>query len=255
MESRFVPVAWTEILPETRRHYAALPSATDAFHEEQVLGSQHYRILVEGAAVGFVSIRERQVITQFALAGPYRHLGQPFFDRLKRFDQITTALVPTNDEFFLAHALDAYRDLAMQACFFALAPERVPPVPTGFALRPATPRDIPLVATESGDFFAPIERYVDAGELFITERDDQLAGFGLMEVSQLHQQTASIGMFTPEQFRNQGIGAATITLLIRECQRRDVRPVAGCWFYNHASRRTLENAGLYAPTRYLRVSF
>jgi hypothetical protein len=121
MEFRFVPVAWTEILPEARRHYAALPSATDAFHEEQVLGSQHYRILVEGAAVGFVSIRERQVITQFALAGPYRHLGQPVFDRLKRFDQITTALVPTNDEFFLAHALDAYRDLAMQACFFALA--------------------------------------------------------------------------------------------------------------------------------------
>ena len=47
----------------------------------------------------------------------------------------------------------------------------------------------------------------------------------------------------------------TIALLRRECERQGVRPIAGCWYYNHRSKRTLERAGMYAPTRLLKVEF
>ncbi len=30
---------------------------------------------------------------------------------------------------------------------------------------------------------------------------------------------------------------------------------AGCWYYNHRSKQTLERAGLYSPTRLLRISY
>ena len=76
-----------------------------------------------------------------------------------------------------------------------------------------------------------------------------------MEPSRLHPQTASIGMFTVARARNQGVGTATIALLIGECRRRGIRPVAGCWYYNHSSKRTLEKAGMYSPTRYLRIEY
>ena len=36
-------------------------------------------------------------------------------------------------------------------------------------------------------------------------------------------------------------------------RRRSLRPVAGCWYYNHRSRRTLQRAGMYSSTRLLKA--
>jgi hypothetical protein len=47
----------------------------------------------------------------------------------------------------------------------------------------------------------------------------------------------------------------TIAMLIEECRRRSLRPVAGCWYYNHRSRRTLQRAGMYSPTRLLKIDY
>ena len=58
-------------------------------------------------------------------------------------------------------------------------------------------------------------------------------------------------MFTIEPFRNTGVGTTTIALLMAECSRRGLRPVAGCWYYNHGSKRTLERAAV-TQTRLLR---
>jgi hypothetical protein len=52
-----------------------------------------------------------------------------------------------------------------------------------------------------------------------------------------------------------GVGTATIALLIAECRRLGLRPVAGCWYYNLASKRTLERAGMFAPTRLLKIDY
>jgi GNAT superfamily N-acetyltransferase len=62
-------------------------------------------------------------------------------------------------------------------------------------------------------------------------------------------------MYTAERFRRQGVGTATIALLIEECRGQGLRPVAGCWYYNHRSKQTLERAGMYSPTRLLKVEY
>jgi RimJ/RimL family protein N-acetyltransferase len=62
-------------------------------------------------------------------------------------------------------------------------------------------------------------------------------------------------MYTIERFRQTGVGTATIAMLIAECRRRSLRPVVGCWYYNQRSRRTLQRAGMYSPTRLLKVDY
>ena len=94
-----------------------------------------------------------------------------------------------------------------------------------------------------------------AGELFLTLRRDESVGFGLLERSALYEDVTSVGMYTIERCRRSGVGTATIALLIAECRRRGLRPVAGCWYYNHASKRTLERAGMYSSTRLLKVEY
>jgi GNAT superfamily N-acetyltransferase len=115
--------------------------------------------------------------------------------------------------------------------------------------------NVDFVRQESGDFFEHLERHIAAGELFLTLRDDEAVGFGILVQSTLYDDVASIGMYTIERARRSGVGTATIAMLIEECRRRTLRPVAGCWYYNHGSRRTLQRAGMYSPTRLLKIDY
>ena len=256
METHFAPVAFAEIREATRRHLRVLPSAIDSFLEDHILASNHYRIVVAGETAGFASIHGERLITQFALSEPYRQHGQALFRQLRRMEQVRSAFVPTCDEFFLAHALDDYRQLAKQAYFFATPPGVGEAVATDrYSMRPAAMNEADFVRQESGDFFEHLERHIAAGELFVTLRGEEPVGFGILVKSTLYEDVASIGMYTIERFRQTGVGTATIAMLIEECRRRSLRPVAGCWYYNHRSRRTLQRAGMYSPTRLLKIDY
>ena len=74
-----------------------------------------------------------------------------------------------------------------------------------------------------------------------------------MEKSALLNGVASIGMFVIENVRLKGAGTATIRLLIDECKKQNVRPIAGCWYYNHLSKKTLERVGMFTQTRLLKI--
>jgi hypothetical protein len=229
MDHHFIPVPFDDIRDDVRRHLATLPGTIDSFLEDHILASAHYRIAVAGESAGFASIHQERLITQFALAEPYRRYGQPIFGQLRKSEQVQSAFVPTCDEYYLAHALDDYRQLNKQAYFFATievaAQSREP---NAFSLRQVVPEDAPLILQHSGDFFDQLERRIDANELFITLRDGDPVGFGIAARSSLYADVASIGMFTLERHRRAGVGTATIALLSEECQRQGLRPIAGC---------------------------
>ena len=256
MDTHFAPVAFTEIREETRQHLRALPSAIESFLEDHILASHHYRIVVVGETAGFASIHQEDLITQFALAEPYKRHGQALFRELRQMEQVRAAFVPTCDEFFLAHALDDYRQLAKQAYFFATPPDASEEVAIDrYSLRPAALEDAKFVRQESGDFFEHLEGHIATGELFVTLDGEESVGFGILVKSALYEDVASIGMYSIERFRQAGVGTATIAMLIGECRQRSLRPVAGCWYYNHRSRRTLQRAGMYPSTRLLKIDY
>ncbi len=256
MGTHFERVTFAGIREATCQHLAALPSAIDSFLEDHILASNHYRIVVTGEPAGFASIHEERLITQFALSEPYRQHGQDLYRELRQLEQVRSAFVPTCDEFFLAHALDDYRRLAKQAYFFATPPGVGEVDATNrYSMRPAAIADADFVRQESGDFFEHLERIIEAEELFVTLQGEEPVGFGILVESSLYEDVASIGMYTIERFRQTGVGTATIAVLIEECRRRSLRPVAGCWYYNHRSRRTLQRAGMYSPTRLLKIDY
>jgi GNAT superfamily N-acetyltransferase len=218
------------------------------------MASSHYQILIGGQIAGFASIHNQQLITQFALDERFRPAGQAVFARLRRIEQVQSAFVPTCDEFFLSHALDEYRRLALQAYFFVTGPAPLA-VPDEYRMRQALPGDREMIEADSGDFFDDLERHIAGNELFVTERGGEPVAFGIRVASALLRDVASIGMFTIEAHRQSGAGSATIAALISGCRREGLRPIAGCWYYNHSSKRTLERAGMYSPTRLLKIDF
>lgn len=255
MEVRFVPVELSEIRGAVRRHLETLPRPIDSFLEEHVLRSAHYRIRIDGEAAGSAAIHGGSLITRFCLDEPCKRHGQAVFQRLRKLETVSAAFVPTCDEFFLSHALDDYRQLAKQAYFFTVGGDPAPELTRGYTLRPAELADVSGIRDAAGDFFPNAEQQVRAGELFLTHRDGERVGFGVLVRSRFYGDVASIGMFTIERFRATGVGTATIALLIAECARQGLRPVAGCWYYNHLSKRTLERAGMISQTRLLKIEY
>lgn len=256
MDITFAVVLFEEIEQQVHGHYRSLPSKIEAFMEDHIVNSLHLRISIDGQSAGFASIRDEKLITQFAMDEPYRAYGQLVFARLRKMEQVTSAYVPTSDEFYLAHALDDHRQVLRQAYFFsatAAAMKRQPP--DGYRFVAATLDDAETIRELTGDFLAPIEERIGREELFLNWRGDDLVGFGIREMSRFYPNTASIGMFTIESYRGTGAGTATIAHLIAKCAAEGIHPLAGCWYYNHRSKRTLERAGMHPPTRLLRVEY
>lgn len=250
------PVELAAIEPDLKRHLAALPSAIDSFLEDHILESSHYRIVVDQMCAGFTSIHQESLITQFALVPPFRRYGQAIFLAVRRLEQTRSAFVPTCDEFYVSHALDGHRSVVLQAYFFSALDGDAGTAPgKADSLRLALPRDTDVIRAETGDFFEPVERYLAKDELYLTLREGERVGYGLMVRSALYDDIASIGMFALAPWRRQGVGTATMSMLRDECRRRGLRPVAGCWYFNHGSKRTLEAAGFYSPTRLLKIDY
>jgi RimJ/RimL family protein N-acetyltransferase len=256
MNIRCERVDLAEFKPVLAAHVLTLASPVDSYLEDHLLQSRPYRILVDGEGAGWTAIHNQSLITHFSLDAPHRHRGQRVFAQVRKLEQVREAYVPTCDEFFLAHALDEYRLLEKQAYFFQVRPGAQRPLaPTGLTHRLARADDLAQMTTLTGDFFDRMEWRVADGQITVAERDSEIAGFGVIERSTLYAAAASIGMITVEAQRGRGVGTAIIGALLDECARQQLTAIAGCWYYNHFSKQTLEKAGMYTQTRLLKVSY
>jgi predicted acetyltransferase len=75
------------------------------------------------------------------------------------------------------------------------------------------------------------------------------------EDGRIDTETMSIGMFVMEKHRRRGV-AANILQQLKEIARAQARkPVSGCWYYNHNSKKSMETAGGQPWSRLLRFYF
>ena len=254
MDIHFTSAKMNDV-PTLASYKTALSSPIDSFLEDHIAQSAFHRIVMNGEDAGHFAIHEGTLLTQFHLVGEHRRHGSPLLARIRSDFAVKAAFVPTCDEFFLSHAIEDYAKVEKQACFFVEADAQLPRVNEDVQYWPAQAGDAEALAHMCGDF---IDQYVERianDELHVGCIGDELVALGVIERSAMFPRQASIGMFTHKSRRQQAIGKSTLVYLRRVCHAEGLRPVAGCWYYNHASRKTLEAAGMFTPTRLLRFEF
>ncbi|MFN8489895.1 MAG: GNAT family N-acetyltransferase [Caldilineaceae bacterium] len=256
MEIKIVETQISVLKPMVANYLAHLASPIDSFLEDHILASKHYVILLNGETAGYCAVHKTSLLTQYYLHDEFKQQGQAVFQRLKKLEAVQAAFVPTADEFFLAHALDEYKQLDKQAYFFQTRKNHdVLTMDSSIGGRLAQPSDTALIKAYAGDFFDEIESSIQKEQIYVMTKEQTCVGFGVLAKSELQPAWASIGMYTRAEFRNQGIGRNIIRYLINECRRQQRQAIAGCWYYNHLSKKTLESAGMYTQTRLLKVSY
>ncbi len=236
---------------------ASLCSPIDSYLEDHILGSACYRILDANEEIGCFAIHPSKMLTLFHLRRENQRLGQPLLADIRQQHGATSAFVPTCHEFFLSHILDDYRELKMQAYFFAdtgIDPA-LPEAALAIQYRPARPSDVAAIQAVSGDFVDDPAARIARQEVTVGLLAGELVAIGLIIPSKLFRRQDSIGMFTAEPHRRRGIATRTIVNLKRLCRAQGITPVAGCYYKNIASKATLEAAGMVTRTRLLRISF
>lgn len=172
MTIEFKTVALDEIRSAITAHLMGMPSPIDSFLEGHIAASVHHRILIAGKEAGFTSIHDSSLVTQFVLTDSFKHLGQAVFARVKRLESVTSAFVSTGDEFFLVHALDHYRQLALQAYFFVSQSARSAVSPR-YQLQLARAGDSDFIHRETEDFLETLRPTLNISDYLrhcLTER-------------------------------------------------------------------------------------
>lgn len=233
-----------------------LSSPIDSFAEMHILKSNHYSILLNDESIGYCSIHDGKTITQFYITQDYRVYSQDVFTVAKRTEFVSEALIPTCDEFFLSLGIDNYSNINKQAYFFQFSNRKNINSTIDVHYRLANIGDLALIKEHSEDFFDDtLEQQIVDSEIYIGFEDSKTIAFGIFEKGRILQNYVSIGMYTIPEYRSKGVGKQTLDFLIQEGIKKDLKPIAGCWYYNHLSKKTLESVGMVSNTRYLRFIF
>ncbi|MBM7567546.1 GNAT family N-acetyltransferase [Paenibacillus sacheonensis] len=229
-----------------------LSSPIDSFLEEHILASAFYGMRDEAEPIGYYAIHDGQLVTQFYVRPSHRKHAQHLFGGMLERHAVKALFVPTCDEPFLSLAIDKDLSIQKQAYFFQES-DAAAQIEDDPAFRMAGVDDLGAIELVCGGFLDRYEQRIANGELFVYRRGSDLLGIGIVERSKLSDGQASIGMFTNEDFRRQGVGRTIIRQLRKWCSGQGLTPVCGCWYYNDASKQTLESAGMVTKTRLLRV--
>ncbi len=258
MNHTFKPTKLEAIAEFVQDYADTLSSPIESFMEGHILNSQAYVISSShGDDVGYFALYEEKLLTQFYLQPNVLKDSQPLFSQVLHQFGPEAAFIPTCDELFLSCALDQETAISKQAYFFQdnRAIDSDHKTYQGGEFRPANLADADAIRQISGDFFDELEDRIARNELFVLTEADVLLGAGVIEKGRILKGYSSIGMFTNEPFRQQGIGRTIILRLKQRCYEDGQIPLAGCNYHNINSKRTLESAGMTTKTRLLKVRF
>jgi len=235
-------------------HLDALAFPLESWVEDNVFKAQISLIEHEGKLIGYAATKKNILETFHVLKEHYRHAPAAFSGVIET-KNIERVRMMTHDYFLAALLAEWDYDKVKGACFFidTANPKSLKNETFDEGFRIALPGDLGAIRTVSGEFFEEpgggfntLEERVAAETIFVIENGAVLTGCGILEKGRLCPGFASIGMFTNPDYRNRGVAKKMLVNLKKHVYRLGLTPLAGCWYYNTLSRRSLEAAGMVA---------
>ncbi len=233
-------------------HIDTLAFPLESWLEDNLFKADFCRFEHGGKTIGYVACKDSLVEFFHVLRPHFRQAPQAFELAASQL-KIKKARVFTLDSLFMAVIAEWDYGKEKNSCFFLDSESRATVAGEPFSdnFRKAQPGEEKAIRAVSGDFFdeagggfETLEERVAAETIFMLEDKNNLLGCGAIEKSRLCPGFASIGMLTNPTYRKMGVAKQMIVNLKRWVYRLGLAPVAGCWYYNTLSRKSLESAGM-----------
>ncbi|WP_454054314.1 hypothetical protein [Clostridium sp. Marseille-Q7071] len=155
MNFKFESTTIEKISELMAEYIKTLSSPFDSFLEDHIIASDFYKIVKDSVDIGYFSIFEKKLLTQFYVKFKYLKYAQEVFSYILDKFSIEGAYVCAADELFLSCICDVKnKEIKNQAYFFQDNKENPEPVKPydGGVLRLAESEDIEIIKGISGDF-------------------------------------------------------------------------------------------------------
>lgn len=238
---QFTPVQFADVLHHYARYYTERPGGFDDYFEDHIADGTHYQIHIDGVDAGVCCITKEHKLCCIALRDEYKKHFEQIFQRMIITDEVQGIVTITNDALMMGEILRHNYTIKKQGNNFRCY---TTPPPSTLSLRLITAADEALLLELFGDFFDDHMKHIRREELFFGMEGDRIVSGAVMVRHRTSDQAASIGMIVVEDQRKKGYGTETIRALIHQAHGEGRTAQAGCWFYNHASKRTLMKAGM-----------
>lgn len=246
----FKPIAVEVALPQLKKYYKTLNGGCDDYVEEAIMDGKLFQLMEGDTVVGVIAINKNNKLTCLYVEEAWLPKYNEIFDQAILFGKIEGVFTVTADTRMMNQLLRKNFDIKKQAYNFWYKGDRQE---TTIDFRKAELSDLDLMEPAFGDFFDNYEKKIKQGDLYLGYDQGELVSLGNRTMHRLQEKTASIGMIVKEEHREKGYGTQTIKSLINVCIDNGWEVHAGCWFYNHASRKTLLKAGMHTSNLIIRV--
>lgn len=248
---------------ELRELYGSeLVYVQDLNAEENVWKCSYYQIYMDSVLIGYCCIDKEKTLWEFYLLKSDRVHAQEVFKLLIDQELMAAAECKSYDHLLMSLCLDYHKKSACSAYLFReVTKVQDPVIPyKDITFRMAEEEDYAVLAehdriAEGVNFFHDLKEDIDHNEVFIFYAGQEFIGSGTVKKIWSGFVHRDIGMLVPEQHRYKGIGTYIIIKLIEYCRNNKLIPVCGCWYFNYASKKTLERAGFLAEHRMIRFEF
>jgi GNAT superfamily N-acetyltransferase len=234
-----------------KAHAKSLVVPMDSWLEDQLFNSAIYKLMSGKKCIGYAA-QKKQTLQFFHVRKKYFRYAPALLEKFVAEKGIKRVFVITQDSLLCALIAEWEYTKEKHACFLIDGGRKEIPE-TNAIFRPAVGADTRRIRKVAGKFFddtsggfSSLEERIAAGMIFVLENKKDLLGGGIIEKGMICRDYASIGMFVNRDFRGQGYAPLILLKLKEWCCQHDLKPIAGCWYYNTLSRKSLEAAGMIA---------
>lgn len=254
---QFKPASRSEVDHLIKEHQASLPFPGDNFMPSLAVEGQPYLIVspTEKAPFGVFVVKDKVHLGLAYIRPPYKYLDREIMEQFLAEFNIHYGFVASFDHQMIQLYLEFIQRSELQAYQFELLhPDLLPEALPQIKLRMAKPEDVAYM--DSMDFLTNSSAYIRRQEAWIARNEkDQPVGIGIIQPQVATDDYLDIGMFVNPGAREIGIGRSIAIRLMEIVLKAGRTPVAGCFYKNFESRRTLESAGMTCIGTIFRFSF
>jgi GNAT superfamily N-acetyltransferase len=228
----------------------------DSWLEDQLFNSAIYKLMSGKKCIGYAA-QKKQTLQFFHVRKKFFRYAPALLEKFVAENGIKRVFVITQDSLLCALIAEWEYTKEKHACFFTESGQAANPGVniTNIVFRIAGINDISKIRRGTGEYyneksggFSSLEERIAAGAIFILEDKHNLLGCGDIEKCRVCRDYASIGMVVNRDFRGKGYAPVILVKLKEWCHLNGFKPVAGCWYYNPLSRKSLEAAGMVATS-------
>jgi len=246
----FVESNLHEIPDILQSHFDYMAFPMDSYLEDMLEACDIFKIVSQEKIIGYVG-RQEDIIDFFHVMPSFYQFAPDIFETFIAKFEIKKVEVITQDPLLASLMAEWDYTKEKKACWFIDETRHESPINKlkNPIFRIATLLDKDVILKETGDFFDKLEKQINEDTVYILEENGEMLGCGIIERGRYFRNNASIGMICLKQHRQKGV-ASTILWHLKEIVYTEGKaPIAGCWFYNILSRKSLEKAGLIAASK------